>query len=265
MDRIMAIARRHNLIEIEDCACVIETEFHGQNAGTFGDFGCYSFYVTKNVVTGDGGMILGRSEAHVACARMVALHGMSKAACHLFGDQGYKHYQAVECGFKYNMMDLQAAIGLHQLARVEGNWQRRRELWQRYDNALTGLAITLPAAPEVNTRHGYHLYTVMIDPARCGISRDAFLDAMNAVRIGTGVHCLSVPEHPYYQQHFGWQPEQWPHAMRLGRQTVSLPLSPAMSDPDADRVIQAVREILRGANVSLLLGASAHHFSPSSQ
>jgi len=261
----MAIARRHNLIEIEDCACVIETEFHGQNAGTFGDFGCYSFYVTKNVVTGDGGMILGRSEAHVACARMVALHGMSKAACHLFGDQGYKHYQAVECGFKYNMMDLQAAIGLHPLVRVEENWQRRHELWQRYDNAFTDLPITLPAAPEADTRHGYHLYTVMIDPARCGISRDAFLDAMNAVRIGTGVHCLSVPEHPYYQQHFGWQPEQWPHAMRLGRQTVSLPLSPAMSDPDADRVIQAVREILRGANVSLLLGASAHHFSPSSQ
>ncbi|MFZ0871432.1 MAG: DegT/DnrJ/EryC1/StrS family aminotransferase [Rhodanobacter sp.] len=244
MDRIMAIARKHNLIVIEDCAHAVETEFHGQNAGTFGDFGCYSFYVTKNVVTGEGGMILGRSEAHVARARMLALHGMSKDAWHRFGDQGYKHYQVVECGFKYNMMDLQAAIGLHQLARVEENWQRRRELWQRYDAELAGLPITLPAAPEADTRHGYHLYTVMIDPARCGISRDGFLDAMNAARIGTGVHYLSVPEHPYYQQHFGWQPEQWPNAMQLGRQTVSLPLSPAMSDADVDRVVQAVRDIL---------------------
>jgi DegT/DnrJ/EryC1/StrS aminotransferase family len=107
---------------------------------------------------------------------------------------------------------LQAAIGLHQLARVEENWQCRRELWQRYDAELAGLPITLPVAPEANTRQDYHLYTVMIDPVRCGISRDGFLDAMNAVRIGTGVQYLSVPEHPYYQQHFGWQPEQWRHA-----------------------------------------------------
>jgi len=244
MDRIMAIARKHNLTVIEDCAHAIETEFHGQNAGTFGDFGCFSFYVTKNVVTGEGGMILGRSEEKVARARMLALHGMSKDAWHRFGDQGYKHYQVIECGFKYNMMDLQAAIGLHQLARVEESWQRRRELWQRYDAALADLSITLPAAPEFGTRHGYHLYTVMIDPAYCGISRDGFLDAMNAARIGTGVHYLSVPEHPYYQERFGWRPEQWPNAMRIGRQTVSLPLSPAMSDADADRVIQAIRQIL---------------------
>lgn len=247
MDRIMAIARKHDLVVIEDCAHAVETEFHGQNAGTFGDFGCFSFYVTKNMTTGEGGMILGRDEAHIARAKVLALHGMSKDAWHRFGDEGYKHYQVVECGFKYNMMDLQAAIGLHQLARVEENWHRRRELWQRYDRALADLSITLPAAPESDTRHGYHLYTVMIDPARCGLTRDAFLDAMNRVRIGTGVHYLAVPEHPYYQQRFGWRAEQWPHATRLGRQTVSLPLSPTMTDADSERVIDAIRTILRGA------------------
>jgi len=245
MDRIMAIARKHNLVVIEDCAHAIETEFHAQKAGTFGDFGCFSFYVTKNVVTGEGGMILGRSEEQIARARVLALHGMSKDAWHRFGDQGYKHYQVVECGFKYNMMDLQAAIGLHQLAAVEINWQRRRELWERYDDALADLPITLPSVPEAGTRHGYHLYTVMIDAARCGIDRDGFLDAMNAARIGTGVHYLSVPEHPYYQHRFGWQTEQWPHAMRIGRQTVSLPLSPAMTDDDVERVIYTVRHVLR--------------------
>jgi len=244
MDRIMAIAEKHSLVVIEDCAHAIETEFRGQPAGTFGDFGCFSFYVTKNVVTGEGGMILGRDEERIARAKILALHGMSKDAWHRFGDQGYRHYQVVECGFKYNMMDLQAAIGIHQLARVESNWQRRRELWQRYDEAFAALPLGLPAAPEADTRHGYHLYTIMIDPARCGIERDAFLEAMNQRGIGTGVHYLSVPEHPYYQQRFGWRPEQWPVAMRLGRQTVSLPLSPAMSDEEATRVVDAVRAVI---------------------
>jgi len=244
MDRIMAIAEKHGLVVIEDCAHAIETEFHGKPVGTFGDFGCFSFYVTKNVVTGEGGMILGRDEEHIARARVLALHGMSKDAWHRFGDQGYRHYQVVECGFKYNMMDLQAAIGIHQLARVESNWARRRQIWQRYDEALATLPIRLPAVPEKGTRHGYHLYTVMVDAARSGVERDAFLEAMNARRIGTGVHYLSVPEHPYYQQRFGWRPEQWPEAMRLGRQTVSLPLSPAMSDEDVERVIEAVHAVI---------------------
>ncbi|HEY9130875.1 MAG TPA: DegT/DnrJ/EryC1/StrS aminotransferase family protein [Dyella sp.] len=246
MDRIMAIAGKHDLVVIEDCAHAVESEFRGQAAGTFGDFGCYSFYATKNVVTGEGGMILGRDEERIARARMLALHGMSRDAWHRFGDKGYKHYQVIECGFKYNMMDLQAAIGIHQLARVEAGWQRRQALWARYDAAFADLPIGLSAAPEPDTRHGYHLYTLMIDPARCGIERDEFLEAMNRARIGTGVHYLSIPEHPYYQAELGWQPEAWPVAQRLGRQTVSIPLSPGLSDDDAGRVIDAVRTIVVG-------------------
>jgi dTDP-4-amino-4,6-dideoxygalactose transaminase len=190
-------------------------------------------------------MILSRSEDRLARARVLALHGMSKDAWHRFGDKGYKHYQVVECGFKYNMMDLQAAIGQHQLARVEENWHRRDEIWRRYDEAFASLPIGLPAPAEPDTRHGRHLYTVMIDEQHCGISRDDFLEAMNAARIGTGVHYLSIPEHPYYQQRFGWRPEQWSNAMKLGRETVSLPLSPALSDADVERVIDAVRAIVR--------------------
>jgi dTDP-4-amino-4,6-dideoxygalactose transaminase len=245
MDPIMEIARKHDLKVIEDCAHAIETTYHGRKAGTFGDFGCFSFYATKNVVTGEGGMITGRDEARIARAKVLALHGMSKDAWHRFGDQGYKHYQVVEAGFKYNMMDLQAAIGIHQLARVERNWQRREAVWIRYMEAFTDLPIGLPAPPAPETRHAYHLLTIMVDEARCGISRDAFLDAMNARRIGTGVHYLAVPEHPYYQQRFGWKPGQWPNAMRIGRQTVSLPLSPKLTDADIERVISAVRHIIR--------------------
>jgi dTDP-4-amino-4,6-dideoxygalactose transaminase len=244
MDRIMAIARKHNLMVIEDCAHAIETAFHGQKAGTFGDFGCFSFYVTKNVITGEGGMVVGRDEALVARTRMLALHGMSKDAWHRFGDAGYKHYQVMECGFKYNMMDLQAAIGIHQLARVQTNWERRKVIWSRYQAAFADLPIGLPTEPETNTRHAYHLYTIQIDMQQSGIERDAFLDAMTAEHIGVGVHYLSVPEHPYYQQRFGWKPEQRPHAMRIGRRTVSLPLSPKLSEADVERVIQSVHKVI---------------------
>lgn len=249
MDAIMSIANKHGLAVIEDCAHAIETEYHGKKAGSFGDFGCFSFYATKNITTGEGGMIIGRDEAMVARARILALHGMSKDAWHRFGDKGYKHYQVVECGFKYNMMDLQAAIGIQQLARVESSWQRREEVWNTYMEAFADLAIGLPAPIDAETRHAYHLFTILLGEDRCGISRDAFLDAMNASRIGTGVHYLSLAEHPYYQHRFGWHPEQWPHAMRIGRETVSLPLSPKLSDADVGRVIGVARKLLSQAKL----------------
>lgn len=245
MERIMAIADKHKLLVIEDCAHAIEAEYKGQKVGTFGNFGCFSFYVTKNIVTGEGGMILAREEGHIARAKMLALHGMSKDAWHRFGDKGYKHYQVVEAGFKYNMMDLQAALGIHQLARVETNWRRRREIWHMYQCNFSDLPIELPSAATEGTRHAYHLYTIMIDHQLSGMSRDDFLDRMNRCRVGTGVHYLSLPEHPYYQKRFGWQPEQWPHATRIGRRTASLPLSPSLSAHDVDRVISSVRAVLR--------------------
>ena len=240
MGRIMQIADEHDLMVIEDCAHAIETEYHGRRAGTFGDFGCFSFYATKNVTTGEGGMIVGRDEGHIARARVLALHGMSKDAWHRFGDKGYKHYQVVECGFKYNMMDLQAALGIHQLARVEASWSRRQSIWSRYMEAFADLPVGLPAEPEARTRHGHHLFTILVDEPKSGISRDAFLEGMNGLRIGTGVHYLAIPEHPYYQRRYGWDPGQWPEATRIGRQTVSLPLSPKLSDADVERVVSAV-------------------------
>jgi dTDP-4-amino-4,6-dideoxygalactose transaminase len=178
---------------------------------------------------------------------VLGLHGMSKDAWKRFSDEGYKHYQVVECGYKYNMMDLVAVIGLHQLERIESYWQRRQLLWTRYQEAFRDLPIGLPAPTAPDSRHAHHLYTVMIDPARAGISRDGFLDQMTRRKIGVGVHYLSLPEHPYYQTALGWRPEQYPQAFRIGRQTVSLPLSPKLTDEDVEDVIGAVREILAKA------------------
>jgi dTDP-4-amino-4,6-dideoxygalactose transaminase len=245
MDEVGAIAAEHHLEIIEDCAHAIETEYRGRKAGAFGRFGCFSFYVTKNVVTGEGGMITCNSEDAAARIKMLALHGMSKDAWKRFSDDGYKHYEVVECGFKYNMMDIQAAIGIHQLRRVEENWLRRRQIWNRYLEAFSELPLTLPAAPEPDTRHALHLFTILIDPQRAPIRRDDFLTAMTRENIGIGVHYLSIPEHPHYQRRFGWRPEDWPQAMRIGRQTVSLPLGPNLSDPDVEDVVTAVRRALK--------------------
>jgi dTDP-4-amino-4,6-dideoxygalactose transaminase len=244
MDALESIARPRGLAIVEDCAHAIETEYRGKKAGTIGDFGCFSFYSTKNVVTGEGGMVLTGDSERADRIRVLALHGMSRDAWKRFSDEGFKHYDVVAAGFKYNMMDLQAAIGIHQLARVEQNWKRRAEIWRRYDQAFADLPVVTPAPVEPGTRHAYHLYTILVDEERTGISRDAFLDGMTRRKIGVGVHYRSIPEHPYYRSALGWRPEDTPNAWRIGRQTVSLPISPKLTDEDVEDVIAAVRDLV---------------------
>lgn len=245
MEALMAIAQRHRLAVIEDCAHAIETEYQGRAAGTIGDFGCFSFYVTKNVTTGEGGMVLARRAEDAERIKTLARNGMSRDAWQRFADPGHLQYLVVDAGYKYNMMDLQAAIGIHQLARVEASWRRREEIWRRYDRAFADLPLRLPADAEAGTRHARHLYTVLVEEHECGLDRDAFLAAMAAQHIGTGVHYLSIPEHPFYRESFGWHPADYPHAMRIGRQTASLPLSAKLTDDDVEDVIRAVRRVLR--------------------
>ena len=145
------------------------------------------------------------------------------------------------------MMDLQAAIGLHQLARVERNWDRRRVIWTRYQEAFGDIDLRLPAEPSSDMRHGFHLYTVLVDRERIGITRDAFLNAMTAEGIGVGVHYLALTEQPFYRERLAWQAEDAPNALLIGRQTVSLPLSAALSDADVGDVIEAVRRVIAAA------------------
>ena len=244
MDALMQLAADHNLVVIEDCAHAVEGEFRGRPVGTFGDFGCFSFYATKNLTTGEGGMVLARREADIARVKVLALHGLSKDAWKRFSDSGYKHYQVVEAGFKYNMMDLQAAIGLHQLEQIETYAVRRAEVWQRYMTELADTGLVLPAPFDPRDRHALHLFTVLVDGAAVGVNRDEFLTGMTAQGIGVGVHYQSIPEHPHYQQRLGWRADDWPHAARIGRQTVSLPLSGGLTDDDVADVIEAVRRVL---------------------
>ena len=245
MDELMAIARQHDLKVIEDCAHAIETEYRGQKAGTIGDLGVLSFYSTKNIVTGEGGMVLTRDPALARRTKTMGLHGMSHDAWRRFSDDGYRHYDVEEIGFKYNMMDLQAAIGMHQIERVERYWQRRLEVWNRYLEAFADLPVTLPAPFAGDERHALHLFTMLVDETQAGIHRDQMLVALHEQNIGTGVHYRSIPALQVYRERFDWRPEDWPHAQRIGEQTLSLPLSARLSDQDVDDVIAAVRSALR--------------------
>ena len=244
MDRIVALCKKHNLILVEDCAHAIETQWRGQQAGTFGEFGCFSFYVTKNVITGEGGMVIGRSSEQVDKIKILGLHGMSKDAWKRFSDDGFRHYEVVTAGFKYNMMDVQAALGIHQLRKVEKNWLRRKAIWRQYQQAFADLPLKRPLEPDEDTRHAYHLYTLQVSEPDCGISRDVLMQRFTTAGIGTGVHYRSLAQQLHYQERFGWRPEDYPVSTAFGDQTISLPLGPKLSSADVDCIINTLHRIL---------------------
>jgi dTDP-4-amino-4,6-dideoxygalactose transaminase len=244
MDALTRIAGDHGLVLLEDCAHAIETTgIDGRHAGAYGELGAFSFYATKNITTAEGGMVVTRSRRIADRLRVLALHGMSKDAWHRFSDKGYKHYDIVELGYKCNMTDIQASLGLSQLARVEWNLRKRQEIWKRYDEAFADLPLELPAPVPQGTRHARHLYTVLVDGVD-GLCRDTVLAALHAEGIGAGVHYLPLNGYTYYQNELGVKPGDFPHAEEIGSRTVSLPLSPSMTDDDVEDVVEAVRRIL---------------------
>jgi dTDP-4-amino-4,6-dideoxygalactose transaminase len=245
MDALDELAKRHGLKVIEDCAHAIETLYHGRHAGTLGDLGAFSFYVTKNVVTGEGGMVTTYDAQWAARIKTLALHGLSADAWKRFSDEGFKHYEVTEPGFKYNLTDIQASLGLHQLRRVKENLTRRRDIWAHYDDAFAELPVFLPPPEERDTRHARHLYTLLLDIDRLRVGRDEIQHALHRQRIGTGIHYRAVHLHRYYQEAFGYQPGDLPNAAWISDRTLSLPLSPKLTDEDVADVVFAVRRTLK--------------------
>lgn len=244
MDAISAIARKHKLHVIEDAAHAIEAVYHGKKIGTISDLTVFSFYVTKNIVTGEGGMVTSASAELIEQIQRYGLHGLSKGAWKRYSDEGWKHYQVVVPGYKYNMMDLQAALGIHQLARIEEYHKRRAVLWERYNQAFAGLPIATPVDPEPDTTHAMHLYEVLIDEKETGMSRDAFQEALFKRNIGTGIHFISLHLHPYYRDRYHFAPDDFPNARYISERTLSLPFSAKLTDADADDVMEAVRSLV---------------------
>ena len=238
------IAREHGLAVVEDCAHAIEAAIDGRHCGTFGDFGCFSFYVTKNMTTVEGGMVTCARDDAAARIKTLALHGMSADAWNRYADDGFRHYDVVEPGFKYNLTDLAASIGLHQLARLEQNWQRRKALWDYYQAELRDLPLVLPAPVPAGVRHAFHLFTCLVDDARTSITRDRLLAGLHALRIGSGVHYRAVHLHSFYRRIFGARTGRLPNAEWVSERTFSLPLSAAVTDDDAADVVRALRLLL---------------------
>lgn len=244
MEAILDIARRHHLLVIEDAAHAIEAVYHGRKVGNIGDLTAFSFYVTKNIVTGEGGMVTTNNDEWAEKIQVYGLHGMSKGAWRRFSDEGYKHYAIIYPGYKYNMMDLQAAIGLHQLPRVDRYLEVRERVWRQYDEAFGDLPVQIPTLPDPDTRHARHLYTLLLDVDRIGMTREDFQQRLYERNIGTGVHFISLHLHPYYRETFGYQPDDFPNAAFISRRTVSLPLSAKLTEEDVEDVIGAVRAVL---------------------
>ncbi len=244
MDRIVDIANKHNLKIVEDAAHAIEAEYNGKKTGTFGDIGCFSFYVTKNIITGEGGMAITNIEEYANKIKRLSFHGIRKDKLHSSSDKKYKHYQVIDRGFKLTMMDIQAAIGIHQLPRVEKYWERRKEIWERYNEAFKDLPVFIPAPIPNGVKHSYHLYTLLLDIDKLNITRDEFLYEMAKRNIGVGVHYIALHLQPYYQQKYGYKQGDFPNADWISDRTVSIPLSAKLTDNDVQDVINTVREII---------------------
>jgi dTDP-4-amino-4,6-dideoxygalactose transaminase len=244
MDRLNRIRDKHGLLVIEDAAHAIGASWRGTRIGGHGNLTAYSFYVTKNITTGEGGALATEDPELAAKVERLALHGLSLGAWQRFSDAGFKHYEVEEPGFKFNMMDIQAALGIHQLPRLDEWIDRRAELWERYDELLEELPVETPPPPEGDMRHARHLYQVLVGPD-AGVSRDQLLERLNASGIGTGVHYRGVHLHPYYQDRFGIERGTFPVATDMSHRTLSLPFSPELGEADLLRVANALATALR--------------------
>jgi dTDP-4-amino-4,6-dideoxygalactose transaminase len=243
INSINEIGGKYNLKIIHDAAHAIETEYHGKRIGTYNDIANFSFYVTKNISTAEGGMVTTNDEEIANKIKIYGLHGMSKDAWKRFSDDGYKHYQVVYPGFKYNMTDIQASLGLAQMKKINRFYYRREEIWKRYKERLKNLPLVLPPDPEPDTKHAYHLFTILVDSEKTNLTRDKVLQSLHEKNIGTGVHYLALHYHPFYQEKYGYKIGDFPNAEFISDRTLSIPFSAKLTDEDVEDVISALYEV----------------------
>jgi dTDP-4-amino-4,6-dideoxygalactose transaminase len=245
LDPLLELAASRGIPVLEDAAHAVGTEYKGRRIGSFPTTSVFSFHPNKNITTGEGGMIVTDDEGVFERASLLKFHGMDREAWKRFAKEGSPRTDVEVPGFKYNMMDIQAALGLRQLPRLEGFIAERARLAARYEAAFSGVAgLILPQRVPYAARHAWHLYTPLVDVDRLRISRDRFMAELKNRNIGTGLHYTAAHEFTYYASRFGWRPEDFPEAHFVSERIVSLPLFPGLSDADQDDAIAAVREVL---------------------
>jgi dTDP-4-amino-4,6-dideoxygalactose transaminase len=237
-----ALADRHGLTLIEDAAHCIEGVAAGRKIGSTADFTCFSFYATKNLTTGEGGMVTTESADHAEWIRIASQHGMTRPAWSRYHAMQPSRYDVITPGFKYNMTDLQAAIGLHQLEAIGRHHVRRRAIASAYDAVCARLPVSRFAPVPAGTVHAHHLYTILIDGAS-GPARDDVALGLSRAGVASSVHFPVVHLHRYYRERFGFLPGQFPVAERVSDTVLSLPLSPALTDGQVEQVMTALAEV----------------------
>lgn len=244
MDTLLDIAAVNSLYVLEDAAHALPAIYKGRMIGTLGTLTAFSFYATKNLTTAEGGMLTGTPDL-IDQARIWSLHGMSRDAYKRYTAEGSWYYEVVLPGFKCNMTDIQASLGLQQIKKLPGFQKRRREIVRRYNEAFSSFEeLRVPVQrPEVD--HAWHLYVIRLNLELLKISRSRFIEELHARNIGTSVHFIPVHLHPYYRDIYGYKPGDFPVAYGEYQRIISLPLSPKMSDQDVEDVVQAVTEVVK--------------------
>jgi dTDP-4-amino-4,6-dideoxygalactose transaminase len=244
MDAIRKIAKRHKVFVIEDAAHAIGADYKGKRIGTLSDFTCFSFYPIKNITTIEGGLITTRNPKWAELLRIYSLHGVSKDAWKRYSKDAKGHADLIFPGFKYNMSDVQASLGLHQLPKLDKFIEQRERIVKQYNNAFSGIKEINILKQMAHIRHAHHLYIIVLDIEKLKISRDEFAEALKRENIGIGIHFRSLHIQPYYKKTFGFKDSDFPNAKYLSDRIISLPLYPAMSEYDVDTVIKAVKKLI---------------------
>ena len=248
-DAILKVAAEYHLAVIEDAAHSLPASYKGRPIGSLSVsdsvpvLTCFSFYATKNLTTAEGGMLTGH-KGLIEEARRWSLHGMSRDAWKRYGADGSWFYDVTRPGFKYNMTDIQACLGLHQLKKLPGLHAKRREIARQYQAAFEYCEDLQIPAERDDVQHAWHLYVLRLNLERCSLSRDQFTIEMRERNIGCSVHFVPIHLHSYYREKYRHTPDQFPIALREYQRMVSLPLSPSMNEADVQDVIDAVMSIL---------------------
>ena len=244
MQRIMEIAQKYNLKVIEDAAHALPAHYQEKMIGTIGDITCFSFYATKTITTGEGGMATTGNSEWAERMRMMSLHGINHDAWKRYTKEGSWYYEVLYPGFKYNLTDIAAAIGVEQLKKCDRFWEARRRIAAVYDEAFTDLPEIRTPVCRSGRQHAWHLYVIQLNLERLRIDRSGFIEALKEKNIGTSVHFIPLHVHPFYRSTFGYQPEDFPNASAAFERIISLPIYPKMTDADAGCVVDAVRSIV---------------------
>jgi len=248
MDAISELAQKYNLVVIEDAAHALETVYKNRKIGSISDFTSFSFYATKNITTGEGGMVTTNNSEYADMLRILSLHGISKDAWKRYSESGYKHWEIMYPGFKYNMFDIQAALGIHQLKKADVFWQRRKEIVEIYNRAFANMDAVEPVLQKLQhngDKNAYHLYVIRINPETVRVSRDEIMDMIQQHGIGVGVHFRAIHISPYYSETFGFRKGMLPVAELNSDRVISLPIYPSLCDEDLYYIIEAVTNILK--------------------